>query len=115
MERREERIRMSAVRISSRKIESRNGRNRHLFAGELHSDTFGVVFSCDALILNLTDGERSCSVVLDEESTRKLAERFAEFQRAKSPRPTKGGPTEAHPDAPYCKPDQSCCDFCCGN
>jgi hypothetical protein len=26
-----------------------------------------------------------------------------------------GGPTEAHPDRPYCKPDQSCCDFCCGN
>ena len=30
-------------------------------------------------------------------------------------KPTRGGPTEAHPDAPYCKPDQSCCDFCCGN
>ena len=27
----------------------------------------------------------------------------------------KGGPTEAEPDRPYCKPDQSCCDFCCGN
>lgn len=32
-----------------------------------------------------------------------------------SNRPTKGGPTEQYPDAPYCKPDQSCCDFCCGN
>jgi hypothetical protein len=32
-----------------------------------------------------------------------------------SERPTKGGPTEMFPDAPYCKPDQSCCDFCCGN
>lgn len=29
--------------------------------------------------------------------------------------PTRGGPTEQHPDAPYCKPDQSCCDFVCGN
>jgi hypothetical protein len=31
------------------------------------------------------------------------------------PLPTRGGPTEQFPDAPYCKPDQSCCDFCCGN
>ena len=29
--------------------------------------------------------------------------------------PLKGGPTEADPNRPYCKPDQSCCDFCCGN
>lgn len=29
--------------------------------------------------------------------------------------PTRGGPTEQFPDAPYCKPDQSCCDFICGN
>lgn len=28
---------------------------------------------------------------------------------------SRGGPTEADPDRPYCKPDQSCCDFCCGN
>jgi len=28
---------------------------------------------------------------------------------------TKGGPTENDPTRPYCKPDQSCCDFCCGN
>lgn len=28
---------------------------------------------------------------------------------------TRGGPTETDPDRPYCKPDQSCCDFCCGN
>jgi hypothetical protein len=27
----------------------------------------------------------------------------------------KGGPTEKCPDRPHCKPDQSCCDFCCGN
>lgn len=27
----------------------------------------------------------------------------------------KGGPTESNPDRPYCKPDQSCCDFVCGN
>lgn len=30
-------------------------------------------------------------------------------------KPTRGGPTEQFPNAPYCKPDQSCCDFCCGN
>lgn len=29
--------------------------------------------------------------------------------------PTKGGPTENDPHRPYCKLDQSCCDFCCGN
>jgi hypothetical protein len=28
---------------------------------------------------------------------------------------TKGGPAEHDPDRPYCKPDQSCCDFICGN
>lgn len=38
-----------------------------------------------------------------------------EFKSRRSVRPDKGGPTEQHPDAPYCKPDQSCCDFCCGN
>ena len=27
----------------------------------------------------------------------------------------RGGPTVTEPDRPYCKPDQSCCDFCCGN
>lgn len=26
-----------------------------------------------------------------------------------------GGPTLTEPDLPYCKPDQSCCDFTCGN
>lgn len=26
-----------------------------------------------------------------------------------------GGPTVQDPDRPYCKPDQSCCDFVCGN
>lgn len=26
-----------------------------------------------------------------------------------------GGPTIAEPERPYCKPDQSCCNFCCGN
>lgn len=26
-----------------------------------------------------------------------------------------GGPTVDDPDRPYCKPDQSCCDFTCGN
>jgi hypothetical protein len=31
------------------------------------------------------------------------------------PSAAKGGPTESDPNRPYCKPDQSCCDFCCGN
>lgn len=75
---------MAAIRISSHKIGSRNGRAAHLFEGELHSDTFGVVFSSGALILNLTDGERSCSVIMDEESTRKLAARFAEFAKSEA-------------------------------
>jgi len=26
-----------------------------------------------------------------------------------------GGPTIQEPGRPYCEPDQSCCDFCCGN
>jgi hypothetical protein len=26
-----------------------------------------------------------------------------------------GGPTIIGPNRPYCKDDQSCCDFCCGN
>ena len=26
-----------------------------------------------------------------------------------------GGPTEAEPIRPTCKPDGSCCDFVCGN
>lgn len=36
-----------------------------------------------------------------------------EFESARLP--TRGGPTEKFPDAPYCKPDQSCCYFICGN
>lgn len=36
-----------------------------------------------------------------------------EFEKAGQPR--RGGPTEKFPNAPYCKPDQSCCDFVCGN
>jgi len=27
----------------------------------------------------------------------------------------KGGPSESDPNRPYCKPDQSCCEWCCGN
>jgi len=27
----------------------------------------------------------------------------------------KGGPSEKYPQRRYCKDDQSCCDFCCGN
>jgi hypothetical protein len=40
-----------------------------------------------------------------------------ELRKAKAEYPpsAKGGPTLADLDRPYCKPDQSCCDFCCGN
>ena len=65
------------IRINSHKVDSRNGRGRHEFAGDYHSDKFGIVFSCDALILNLTDGERAWSVCFDAEATEKLAIRFA--------------------------------------
>ncbi len=27
----------------------------------------------------------------------------------------RGGPTAKYPDRPYCKDDQTCCDFICGN
>lgn len=36
-------------------------------------------------------------------------------QRIADALPPKGGPTESDPNRPYCKPDQSCCDFVCGN
>ena len=39
----------------------------------------------------------------------------ASEKRFEAVKENKGGPTEADPDRPYCKPDQSCCDFCCGN
>lgn len=29
--------------------------------------------------------------------------------------PNTGGPSESQPGRGYCKPDQSCCDWCCGN
>ena len=29
--------------------------------------------------------------------------------------PNVGGPTENQPGRSCCKPDGSCCDFCCGN
>jgi hypothetical protein len=38
---------------------------------------------------------------------------FSELVAIRSAR--SGGPTVAEPDRPYCKPDQSCCDFTCGN
>lgn len=44
------------------------------------------------------------------ESTANLVEAVNERSARKA-----GGPTEADPNRPYCKPDQSCCDFCCGN
>jgi hypothetical protein len=65
------------VRISSQKLEARNGRERHEFNGDLHSDKFGIVFSGSSLILNMKDGERRWTVILDEKSTSDLAARFA--------------------------------------
>lgn len=68
---------MSKVHISSHKVGSRNGRARHDFDGELHSEVFGIVFSGSSLILNLTNGDRTCAVILDEGATAALAKRFA--------------------------------------
>ena len=45
----------------------------------------------------------------------KRAQKYLQEELCHEERPTKGGPTENDPDRPYCKPDQSCCDFCCGN
>jgi len=62
--------------------------------------------SCIHMIEKLGQGD-TCS---------DLREAVAEIDTVLSAdRATRGGPTEQHPDAPYCKPDQSCCDFCCGN
>ena len=36
-------------------------------------------------------------------------------ERQWRPEVERGGPTEANPNRPYCKDDQTCCDFCCGN
>jgi len=41
-----------------------------------------------------------------------------EFKRKPLPSPEagiRGGPTVDHPNRRYCKDDQTCCDFCCGN
>ena len=70
---------MSKVHISSHKLGSRNGRARHDFDGDLHSDKFGIIFSGSSLILNLTNDERRCAVILDDEATAALAKRFAEW------------------------------------
>lgn len=66
-----------AVRISSHKLGSRNGRERHDFEGTLHSDKFGIVFSGDSLILNCVDSERRWTVILDADDTAELDKRFA--------------------------------------
>lgn len=42
-------------------------------------------------------------------------QRLAALEREKIPLRKGGGPTVADPERPYCKPDQSCCDFVCGN
>ncbi len=47
---------------------------------------------------------------MDEESRRHDAARLRDLPKKRG-----GGPTEQEPDRPYCKDDQSCCDFCCGN
>lgn len=37
------------------------------------------------------------------------------YEQPQTKRQATGGPTDEEPDRPYCKSDQSCCDFCCGN
>lgn len=44
-----------------------------------------------------------------------LERALAREARAIAGKPTRGGPTVTDPDRPYCKDDQTCCDFCCGN
>lgn len=75
------------MNITSCKHKSRNRRSAHLFHGRLRDDAAAIVFSGEALILNGTDGERSCAVILSAEDTRKLAERFlARANRAPLPK-----------------------------
>lgn len=65
------------ARISSRvRHESRNGRSRHDFNGRL-ADQSGIVFSGDALILNMTDDARTWTLILDEDETARLAARLS--------------------------------------
>lgn len=44
-----------------------------------------------------------------------IINRKLRLKEQRSPRASKGGPTESDQNRPYCKPDQSCCDFVCGN
>lgn len=57
-----------------------------------------------------------CSRVIGAADTtakvRAESKRAGAYRRIKE---RKGGPIVSEPDRPYCKPDQSCCDFCCGN
>jgi hypothetical protein len=67
-------------RINSRKHHdkvTRNHRSAHHMNGEI-CDPMGIAFSCGDLILNMTDGERTWSVIFSSEETEALAVRFAE-------------------------------------
>lgn len=49
------------------------------------------------------------------ETSEVLRSTFERGAVGEGPLAQKGGPTETHPERPYCKPDQTCCDFACGN
>jgi len=72
------------ARISSRKIGSRNGRAARIMRAGFLVEKMGVVFSGESLILNFSDGERSYTVVMDDEDTDKLRKRFAEHDASKA-------------------------------
>lgn len=52
---------------------------------------------------------------LDDPPSREQQEADYLDEQSQIGRVPHGGPTEANPNRPYCKLDQSCCDFCCGN
>jgi hypothetical protein len=77
-----------------------NGFVSRVVSAIFHSDQMGCY----------SDARRVMDVM--NADARKTAELDSVFSKLGQLR---GGPTESNPNRPYCKPDQSCCDFCCGN
>lgn len=66
------------AQITSAKKDAKGGRRmRHLDHGRL-TEKFPIVFSCGAVILNMTDGARNFAVCLDADETERLRQRLAE-------------------------------------
>lgn len=70
------------IRISSTKCGGRGRSVRHLDGGNL-TTPYGIVFSSDALILNVTDGKRVFHVIIDKAETEAIERRFTEHRAAK--------------------------------